>query len=234
MIRPRMIVIAAIVALTASFVAAADVPSSLKKKIGEATFLITQMSEDKERGIPPALVNDARCIVVLPGVSKGAFIVGGRGGKGLASCKLADGSWSAPLVVTISSASVGLQVGVEIADIVLLVMDDAGVDALLSDGIALGAKASVAAGPHSAQTEAVGAGGRRASMLSYVRSKGAMVSLALDGALIRPAKRDNSRLFGQGIVAPREVLRPEAGKAKPVPAEAQAFVKALGAAGRVS
>lgn len=218
---------AALLVPMAASTAEARVPAKLREKIAEATHVFTLMANDTSRGIPPALVRDARCILVLPEVSKGAFIVGGRGGKGLASCRLADGSWSAPLVVAVGGASVGFQIGVEIADIVLLVMDDKGVEALLSDGVTLGAKASVAAGPHSASTEALADGEGKASMLSYVRSKGAMVSLALDGALLRPSKKDNSRLYDQGIVEPAEVLTPAAGKAKPVPAEAKAFLQAL-------
>lgn len=227
--RPSIVALlaAALLVPMAASTAEARVPAKLREKFAEATHVFTLMANDTSRGIPPALVRDARCILVLPEVSKGAFIVGGRGGKGLASCRLADGSWSAPLVVSIGGASVGLQVGVEIADIVLLVMDDKGVEALLSDGVTLGAKASVAAGPHSAATEAIADGKGKASMLSYVRSKGAMASLALDGALLRPSKKDNSRLYDQGIVEAAEVLTPAAGKAKPVPAEAKAFLQAL-------
>ena len=153
------------------------------------------------------LLSQARCIIVLPNVKKGGFIVGGSGGRGALSCRSGakfNGKWSAPAMYSIGGASVGLQVGGSSTDFVLLVMDDKGVNAILQDKTKVGADASATAGPSSAQSTSSNVGG--ADLVTYSRSSGLFAGVSLDGATLHQDVDANQRLYDKKISA-KEIVR---------------------------
>jgi len=157
--------------------------------------------------IPTSLLDEARCVVVLPNVKKFGIGVGGSGGRGPLTCrggKDFEGKWSAPAMYTIGGASVGLQVGGTSTDFVLLVMDDKGVDAVLADKTKLGSDATVAAGPSSASSASTSVGGT--DFLTYAKAKGLFAGVSLDGATLHADGDANKRLYGKTISA-RQIVR---------------------------
>jgi SH3 domain-containing YSC84-like protein 1 len=157
-----------------------------------------------EKEIPRSVLDKAECVAVFPQVIKAGFIVGGRGGRGVASCRTASG-WSAPAYFNLGGGSVGLQIGAQATDFVLLFMNRDGMKSLLSDNFTLGADASVAAGPVGRQAGAETDLKLDAQILSYSRSKGLFAGLELKGVVIKPAKDDMRDVYGRELTA-REVL----------------------------
>src|SRR5581483_12432919 len=131
-------------ATTAAISAAAAGPDT--HRIEEAASVLREIHAVPDKDIPQALWDKAQCVIVVPSVKKAAFIVGGEYGKGLMSCR-AKGAWSAPVFMELEKGSWGFQIGAESIDLVLLVMNNAGMEKLLNDKVSLGADASVAAGP---------------------------------------------------------------------------------------
>jgi SH3 domain-containing YSC84-like protein 1 len=157
-----------------------------------------------EKEIPREVLDRAECVAVFPQVIKAGFIVGGRGGRGVASCRTTSG-WSAPAYFNLGGGSVGLQIGAQATDFVLLFMNRDGMKSLLSDNFTLGADASVAAGPVGRQAGAETDLKLDAQILSYSRSKGLFAGLELKGVVIKPAKDDMRDVYGRELTA-REVL----------------------------
>ena len=155
-------------------------------------------------------------------MKKGGFIVGGKYGRGFASCRNDRGGWTAPAGMKIEGGSFGLQIGGEGSDVIILVMNKSGMEKLLKSKFTLGGDASVAAGPvgreGDAQTDAL----MHAEMLTWAKSKGAFAGVSLDGSTMRPDDEANKELYGEKATNP-DIL---AGKF-PVPAEAKSFVTAL-------
>ena len=179
--------------------------------------------------IPQSLLDKAECIVVYPSVMKGAFIVGGSYGRGVITCRSGkdfDGRWSPPAMFAMEGLSVGLQIGGEAVDFVLLIMNEAGANSVMSSKVKLGGDASVAAGPKgrtaTAETDAV----MKAEILSYSRSRGLFAGISLAGSTLRSDDGANKALYGREISA-REIVRE--GKVKP-PASANRLLEILGKA----
>jgi lipid-binding SYLF domain-containing protein len=137
-------------------------------------------------------------------VLKAGFIVGGRGGRGVASCRTGN-SWSSPAYFNLGGGSFGLQIGAESTDFVMLIMNDKGMNSLLSDQFTLGGDASVAAGPVGRETGADTDLKLNAEILSYSRSKGLFGGLELKGVVIKPDKDDMREVYGANVTA-KEVL----------------------------
>ena len=157
--------------------------------------------------VPTDLLDKAKCVIILPNVKKVGFGVGGSGGRGPMSCRRGknfEGKWSAPAMYTIGGASIGLQVGGTSTDFVLLVMNDKGVDAVLSDKTKVGSDATAAAGPSGASSASTSVGG--VDMLTYAKAKGLFAGVSLDGATLHPDGDANKRLYGKTIGA-RDILR---------------------------
>ncbi|MFN0124966.1 MAG: lipid-binding SYLF domain-containing protein [Blastocatellia bacterium] len=172
--------------------------------------------------IPEALFEKAACIAVFPNVIKAGFIVGGRGGRGVASCRTARG-WSAPVYLNLGGGSFGLQIGAQATDFVFLMMNREGVDSLLSGKFTLGGDASVAAGPVGREAGASTDLKLDAQILSYSRSKGLFAGLELKGVVIKPDTDEMRNVYGAGVSA-KQVL---AGKAT-APESGMAFSNTLG------
>ena len=156
-------------------------------------------------GIPHNLLNKADCIIILPSVKKGGLIIGAQYGKGVMSCRSGenfDGKWSAPIMMQSSGGSLGLQIGGQATDFVILVMNPDGARAVLKGRAKLGADASVAAGPVGRDAEASTTATMQAQMLSYSRSKGVFGGLDLNGTSLGPDDGDNEKVYGKKISGP--------------------------------
>jgi len=184
-------------ALTTSLLAIDKEPA---KRLGEAAAVFSEVMAAPDKGIPQDLLEKAHCIVIVPGLKTGAFLVGGKYGKGYLSCRNKSGSgWSAPGTVRIEGGSVGFQLGGSSTDLIMLVMSERGADKLLSSKFTLGAEGSVAAGPvgrtATAQTDAQ----MHAEILSWSRSQGLFAGVALEGATLRQDLDDNATLYGKKL-----------------------------------
>ncbi|HET9804192.1 MAG TPA: lipid-binding SYLF domain-containing protein [Candidatus Acidoferrum sp.] len=159
--------------------------------------------------IPQDLLDKARCVVVLPSVLKAAFIVGGSYGRGTMVCRTGkefNGPWGAPAMYALEGGSVGLQIGGEATDFVILVMNDRGMESLLHSKVKLGADATVAAGPKGRTASAGTDAYMRAEMLSYSRARGVFAGISLEGSTLRPDEDANHRLYGKDATAQKIVL----------------------------
>jgi SH3 domain-containing YSC84-like protein 1 len=166
----------------------------------EAAMVFEEIMKTPDKGIPEDLLSKAHCVVIVPGLKKAAFILGGKYGKGYMSCrKPTGGGWSAPGTVRIEGGSVGFQIGGSETDAVLLVMNARGADKLLSSEFTLGGEGMVAAGPVgrtvTAQTDAL----MQAEILSWSRSRGLFAGVALTGATLRDDLDDNAILYGKKL-----------------------------------
>jgi lipid-binding SYLF domain-containing protein len=191
------------------------------ERLDEAAAVLTEIMDTPDKGIPQDLLEKAHCIVIVPGLKKGAFIVGAKFGKGFISCRRA-GKWSAPGAVKVEGGSVGFQIGGSETDVVLLVMNDRGADRLLSSQFTLGGEGEVAAGPvgrtATAQTDAK----LTAEILSWSRSRGVFAGVSLQGATLREDDDANQALYGKKLKN-REIVD----KAMPAPAAAQRLMAKL-------
>lgn len=171
---------------------------------------------------PTDLMAKARCVVVIPGLKKGAFVVGGEYGRGYAVCR-ENGTWGGPAAVKLSGGSFGAQLGVESTDVILLVMNQRGMERLEKDKLTLGADASVAAGPVGRRAAADTDVTARAEILSYSRSHGVFAGLSLDGAVLSRDDSEDRRLYGRDVTN-GQILRGEV----PAPPAAGGFIASLG------
>jgi lipid-binding SYLF domain-containing protein len=177
-------------------------------------------------GIPKDLLNKAECVIVIPSVLKFAIGVGGDFGRGAITCRTGQhftGHWSAPALFALEGANVGLQLGGEATDFVLLVMNPKGANSILSSKVKLGADASAAAGPKgrtaAADTDIV----MRAEVLSYSRSRGLFAGISLEGSTLRSDGSANKKLYGRDLTAKQIVREGKVG----VPASGRELVSLL-------
>jgi len=207
----RLIVtLAAMAALGAS--AAADLSTRETERIAEAAAVLREIHAVPEKDIPRDLWYKAACVLVVPSLKKAAFVFGGEYGKGLMSCRR-DGAWSAPVFMQIGKGSWGLQIGAQSIDLVLLVMNDRGMEKLLGNKVSLGAEASVAAGPVGRDARAATDAQLKAEILSYSRTQGLFAGINLSGGVLKSDDDDNQDLYGPKVTA-RDVLM-KAGVAAP-------------------
>ncbi|HKD03169.1 MAG TPA: lipid-binding SYLF domain-containing protein [Terriglobales bacterium] len=160
-------------------------------------------------GIPQELLDKAMCVVVYPSVKKAAFIVGGSYGRGVITCRSGpnlNGHWSAPAMFALEGGSVGLQIGGQATDFVLLIMNESGANSVMTSKVKLGADASAAAGPKgrdaSAETDVV----MKAEILSYSRAQGLFAGVSLEGSTMRSDDGANKALYGKELSA-RQIVR---------------------------
>lgn len=164
----------------------------------KAAQVFQEIMKAPDQGIPQELLETAKCIAIIPGDVKFAFIFGGNYGRGLATCRTGHG-WSAPIFVAIDGGSVGYQIGGSSTDIVLLFMNDHALHSLLSDKFKLGADASVAAGPVGRNASAGTDVKLNAEILSYSRVKGVFAGVSLDGAVVQADKSGDKAMYGRNV-----------------------------------
>ncbi|HYK16814.1 MAG TPA: lipid-binding SYLF domain-containing protein [Bryobacteraceae bacterium] len=184
-------------------------------RLVDAADMMTDIMSAPDKGIPQDLLEKAQCIVVVPGVKKGAFIVGAKYGKGFMLCRKESGvGWSAPAAIRVEGGSFGFQIGVSDTDVVMLVMNKSGVQKLLQSKFTLGADASVAGGPVGRDSSAETDAQLHAEMLTWSRSRGAFAGLSLQGATLRPDDDWNKEMYGKAM-ANRDIVM---GEVAPPPA----------------
>jgi lipid-binding SYLF domain-containing protein len=202
-------------------VGAGLVVSADADRLKSAEAVLTAMASPSDKGVPPDLFKKARCIAIIPSVRQAALGIGGKYGKGYIACRVASG-WSAPGAIGIEGGSVGLQIGGSATDVLLLVMNNQGVDHLLSSKFTVGAEGSVAAGPvgrdASAETDVT----LHAEILAWSRSRGAFVGIALEGATLHEDGDENKALYGR-VITNKEIVHGSVA----APAIAQSFMAAL-------
>jgi len=167
-------------------------------RLKAATATLTEMAGAGDKGIPADLLHKSVCAIVVPGVKKGGFIVGGKYGRGFASCRNGKGGWSGPAGIPVEGGSFGLQVGGAESDVILLVMNKSGMKKLLKSKFTLGGEASAAAGPVGRETEAMTDAMMKAEILSWSRSRGVFGGISLQGSTLREDSEPNDRLYGKG------------------------------------
>jgi len=166
--------------------------------------VVMQEVLDVPDNIPQELLETAECVIVIPSMTKVAFGFGGSYGRGAMVCrsgKAFDGPWGAPAMYALEGGSVGVQLGAESTDVVLLVMNARGVDALLSSKVKLGGNASAAAGPMGRNLEASTDASLRAEILSYSRSRGLFAGVSLEGTSLRPDNDASQQVYGRKLTA---------------------------------
>jgi SH3 domain-containing YSC84-like protein 1 len=176
--------------------------------------------------IPQDLIDKAECVIVYPSVIKAAFVFGGSYGRGAMTCRTGEhftGPWGAPTMMALEGGSVGLQIGGQATDFVLLVMNPRGAKAILNSKVKLGADASAAAGPKGRDATAATDVTLRSEVLSYSRARGLFAGVSLEGSTVRPDKNANEKLYGKKVEAKDIVFK----GAVAVPPSAQTMVAYL-------
>src|SRR5437660_3793 len=207
-------------ALTLAFARSADaaITPTEAARLADAARIVQEMRGE----IPQQYWDRARCVAVMPEVKKAAFMFGGEYGKGVMSCRSGDG-WSAPVFLQLAKGSWGFQAGAEQVDLVLLVMNDSGVQKLLQNKVTLGADASVAAGPIGRQGSVGTDAALTAEILAYSRAKGLFAGINISGGVLRPDEDANRDVYGSGA-SPRTIL---ASREIAAPPEAREFLSAI-------
>src|SRR6267154_419777 len=183
-----------------------------------AADVLNEIQGTPDRGIPQEVLGSAECVAVVPSMLKGGFIFGAKYGRGLASCRTPKG-WSAPAFFKVEGGSFGFQIGGQAVDLVMLIMNNEGMQHLLSSKFALGADASVAAGPVGRHAEGNTDWKMRAQVLTYSRTRGIFAGVSLNGAVVKQDK-DSTREFYGHMMTSKAALTGEV----EAPAEANAFL----------
>jgi lipid-binding SYLF domain-containing protein len=173
-------------------------------RIEKATRVFHEIMATPDKGIPRDLLEKAKCVAIIPGEEKLAFIFGGNYGRGLATCRTGNG-WSAPMFVAVGGGSVGFQIGGSFTDVVMLFMNDHALQSLMSDKFKIGADATVAAGPVGRQAAAGTDIKLNAEILSYSRSKGVFAGASVDGAVVQADQSGDQAMYGPKVTR-REIL----------------------------
>lgn len=199
----RGIAVAAAACIFSTGVALAD---SAQERLADSAAVFQEIMSTPDKGIPQDLLSKAECVIVIPGMKKAAFVVGGQYGRGFAECRNSSGSgWSAPAAVRMEGGSVGFQIGGSSTDLVMLVMNRRGMDKLLESKFTIGADASAAAGPVGRTASASTDAQMGAEILAWSRAKGAFAGVSLNGATLRSDEDQNAELYGSKL-SNREVL----------------------------
>ncbi len=180
--------------------AASDDLADAKDLVAKSRVTLKNFLSDPDMQWARDNLGTAKGILLVPKYAKAGFIIGGAGGQGVLLARDRDGQWSGPAFYYMGAASIGLQVGVDVAEVMFLVMSQKGIDALLGGDVKLGADARVAAGP-----VGTGAQAATADFLGYSRSKGLFAGIAFDGSVVNPRKARNNAFYGQDVT-PTDIL----------------------------
>ncbi len=172
---------------------------TVSDRLNSATVVLKETMSAPDKGIPRDLLDKAHCIVVVPGVKKAAFVVGGKYGRGFISCRDENRRWSSPGAMRMEGGSVGWQIGASETDVILLVMNESGMHRLLQSKFTLGASADVAAGPVGRNASAETDAKMTAQILSSSRSRGVFAGVSLNGSTLRDDIDENKALYGRRV-----------------------------------
>jgi lipid-binding SYLF domain-containing protein len=204
----------------------ADTGEKEKARITESATVITDIFNSSDKGVPLGVLDGTKCVIVIPGLKKAAFILGGDYGRGVMTCRTGEGfkgPWSAPIMMASGGGDIGFQLGAEATDVVILVLNDDGARSLMKSKVKLGAEASVAAGPVGRTTEASTNEVMRAEMLSYSRARGVFAGISISGMTLRVDGDANENLYRRKV-GPQQILDSEGIM---MPGEAKPLIKAI-------
>jgi lipid-binding SYLF domain-containing protein len=188
-------------------------------RIKAATTVLQEIKDAPDGGVPKWVVEKAQAVAVFPGVKKGGLLIGGEWGRGIISAKsVKSGTWSAPAFLTLTGGSIGAQIGGQEVDLVLVVIDERGLEQLAKNQFKVGADAGVSAGPVGRNSEASTDVQMRAKILSYSRSRGMFAGITLNGASVKQDRDANERFYGQAYRTPQIIIERLGGAPDPVPA----------------
>jgi SH3 domain-containing YSC84-like protein 1 len=196
----KTVCLAALVLTLSSGLLLAD--KATDERLANAAMAFDEIMAAPDKGIPGSVLNKAECVVIVPGMKKGGFIVGGSFGRGAVTCRGKNKSgWGPPAMVELGGGSVGFQIGAEATDVVMLIMDRTGMDSLLKSKFTLGGDASVAAGPVGRESTAETDAAMKAKILSYSRSRGAFAGVSLQGTTLHQDEDANKAVYGKELNA---------------------------------
>lgn len=179
-------------------IASAQDRTNIDNQLDKSAQIIQELtSPNRTAGIPDQVLEGAKCIAVIPGLKQAGFIVGGKHGDGVATCKLGNGRWSPPAPFQTTGGSFGLQIGAESVDVVMMVMNDQGMQALESGHFKVGGEVNAAAGPVGRDADA--SAGWKAAILTYAKAKGVYVGITLQGAELNQHKKNTEALYGSDV-----------------------------------
>ncbi len=204
----RKVTITLAALVMAAMPAFADKDTKVDNRLQESGEVLKEVLNVPD-DIPQDLLDKAECVIVVPSVKKAAFIVGASYGKGVMTCRTGphwSGAWGAPTMMALEGGSVGLQIGGQATDFVILVMNPRGADSLLSSKVKIGADASAAAGPKGRDAEADTDVYMRAEMLTYSRAQGLFAGISLEGSTLRPDNDANKQIYGREV-DPKQIVR---------------------------
>ena len=199
-----------------------DEKGKLAERMTAASEVIEEIMATPDKSIPGGILAGAHCVVVIPSYKKGAFVVGAQYGQGVATCRTPSGKWSAPVCVQLTGGSFGFQIGGQATDLVLIAMNQQGLQAMLKNKVKLGADAAAAAGPVGRNAQAGTDWKLNAEFLSYSRSKGLFAGIDLDGTVLSQNQEATRVLYGADIPF-KTVLDGNT----PTPEEARPFVRTV-------
>jgi len=219
----KLLLLTLIVSMCSYVLAADDEPKESKAtdRVQAASDVLNEIQSAPDSGIPNEILGSAECVAVVPSMLKGGFIVGAKYGRGLASCRTPKG-WSAPAFFLVEGGSVGFQIGGQAVDLVMLIMNKNGMQHLLSSEFALGADASVAAGPVGRHAEGNTDWKMRSEVLTYSRARGVFAGVSLNGAVVKQDKNATREFYGHMVTSKAALT----GAVDP-PAAANAFLTTL-------
>src|SRR2546421_1293337 len=200
---------------------AGEQKKDVTERLQMATDVLGQMTSAPDKGIPEEVLDSAKCIAVVPHLVKGGFIFGGKHGRGVATCRTASG-WSAPAFISVGGGSAGLQIGIEGVDLIMLIMNDKGMQQLLTSKFQISGEGSAAAGPVGRHASAGTDWKLDTEMLTYSRSKGVFAGLTLEGAVVQQDSDSTTSVYGHNVSF-QSVLQGEVA----TPGMARAFMKAV-------
>ncbi len=193
------------------------------KRLNAAAVTVKEIMEAGDKGIPQDLLDSSSCVVIVPGLKKGAFIFGGKYGRGFLTCRNENGvGWKSPASIRVEGGSFGFQIGGSETDVVMIVKSQRGAEKMMQSRFTLGGEASVAGGPVGRNSTAMTDVQMRAEILSYSRSRGAFAGISLEGATVREDQGANRELYGRDISS-KDVISTQ----PPIPAGAQPLLDVL-------
>src|SRR6476469_3421549 len=164
-----------------------------------AATVLNEIMAAPDNGIPVEILDSAKCVAVVPSLVKGGFVVGASHGRGMATCKLNNGSWTAPAPITMTGGSIGFQIGLQGVDLVMMIRNDRGMQALLTNRFKVGADASAAAGPVGRHVEGSTDWKLRAEVLTYSRARGLFAGVTINGSTISQDEDATRELYGKFV-----------------------------------
>jgi lipid-binding SYLF domain-containing protein len=196
--------------------------AKVAERLNQASEVIRQIMATPDKSIPSSILAGASCVVVIPSYKKGAFVVGAQYGQGVATCRTQSGKWSAPVCVQMAGGSFGFQIGGQATDLVLIAMNEQGLQDMLKNKFKIGADAAASAGPVGRNAAAGTDWKLNAEFLTYSRSKGLFAGINLDGTVVSQNQDDTRALYGADIPFDTILHGSQA-----TPAEALPFVRTV-------